>query len=136
MSQKESTIVLRQSCTESAQITNELFTNDFKMEQHNEIMNETERTIVALLWHENVIDHFKNNSKYVYIRMCLTLTLEFPMGDPPNSCNVSALSQTSSGNTNESPMSIPLYPSLYKRMVNPEILPAFLALTVHKSHKK
>lgn len=49
------------------QITNELFTNDFKMGQHNEIMNETERTIVALLWHENVIDHFKNNPKYVRI---------------------------------------------------------------------
>ena len=49
------------------QITNDLFTNDFKMDQHNQIMNETERTIVALLWHENVIDHFKNNPKYVKI---------------------------------------------------------------------
>lgn len=53
------------------QITNDLFTNDFLMEQHNQIMNETERTIVALLWHENVIDHFKNNPKYVktYIKI-------------------------------------------------------------------
>ena len=47
------------------EITNYMFCNDMKMEQHNEIMNETERTIVALLWHENVIDHFKNNNKYL-----------------------------------------------------------------------
>ena len=37
-------------------ITKTLLNKPIVMEQHNVVMNETDRTIVALLWHENVID--------------------------------------------------------------------------------
>jgi hypothetical protein len=30
------------------------------MEHHNQFMNETDRTIVALLWHENIVDVLQN----------------------------------------------------------------------------
>lgn len=38
-----------------------LFKNNFNIEQHLSIINETDRTIIGLLWHENIIDIF---SKY------------------------------------------------------------------------
>ena len=41
-------------------ITNCLLENNYSIEKHNILMNETDRTIVALLWHENIIDKFKN----------------------------------------------------------------------------
>jgi hypothetical protein len=37
-------------------ITKKLINNNFSIEQHLSIMNETDRTIVGLLWHENIID--------------------------------------------------------------------------------
>lgn len=49
------------------EITHDLFTNQYSFEDHSLVMNETERTIVALLWHENVINYFKNNTKYLDI---------------------------------------------------------------------
>ncbi len=33
-----------------------LLNNPYDMSQHNTVMNETDRTIVGLLWHENVVD--------------------------------------------------------------------------------
>ena len=39
-------------------ITTTLFHQSQPISRHNAIMNETDRTIVALSWHENVIDHF------------------------------------------------------------------------------
>ena len=41
---------------DSRKITKKLINNPFKIEEHLTIMNETDRTIVGLLWHENVID--------------------------------------------------------------------------------
>ena len=38
------------------EITKELLDNSKQFIQHGELINETDRTIVALLWHENVID--------------------------------------------------------------------------------
>tara|TARA_B100000886_G_scaffold71038_2_gene45219 strand:+ start:34947 stop:36230 length:1284 start_codon:yes stop_codon:yes gene_type:complete len=35
-----------------------LFKNNFNIEQHLSIINETDRTIIGLLWHENIIDIF------------------------------------------------------------------------------
>jgi DNA polymerase III delta prime subunit len=47
--------------------TNQLLENNYSIIQHGTIMNETDRTIVALLWHENVIDKLKYiNSSYAY----------------------------------------------------------------------
>jgi hypothetical protein len=37
-------------------ITNHLLEKKYEISQHNFVMNETDRTIVALLWHENIID--------------------------------------------------------------------------------
>ncbi len=37
-------------------ITKSLIARPYKMDDHNVLMNETDRTTVALLWHENIID--------------------------------------------------------------------------------
>ena len=41
---------------DSKKITQSLINLPAKIEQHNRYMNETDRTIVALLWHENIVD--------------------------------------------------------------------------------
>jgi hypothetical protein len=41
---------------DSKKITKILMNEPISIEQHNTFMNETDRTIVALLWHENIID--------------------------------------------------------------------------------
>jgi len=45
---------------DSKKITLSLINTPTKMEQHNRFMNETDRTIVALLWHENIVDVLSN----------------------------------------------------------------------------
>ena len=45
---------------DAKKITQSLINRPIKMEEHNRCMNETERTIVALLWHENIIDVLAN----------------------------------------------------------------------------
>jgi SpoVK/Ycf46/Vps4 family AAA+-type ATPase len=42
-------------------ITALLFKEKYNLEQHNNFINENDRTIVSLLWHENVIDHIELN---------------------------------------------------------------------------
>ena len=52
-----SLIFQRKSSNEdSKRITKTLINNYVSLNQHNRVMNETERTIVALLWHENIVD--------------------------------------------------------------------------------
>jgi len=41
---------------DTKKITNKLMNEYFPLNEHNNIMNETDRTSVALLWHENIID--------------------------------------------------------------------------------
>lgn len=41
---------------DSKKITQSLINSPVKMQDHNRFMNETDRTIVALLWHENIVD--------------------------------------------------------------------------------
>jgi DNA polymerase III delta prime subunit len=41
---------------DTKKITEKLLNNKFTMNDHNTIMNETDRTSVALLWHENIVD--------------------------------------------------------------------------------
>jgi hypothetical protein len=54
-------------------ITNNLFNKNYLMNDHLHVMNETDRTIVALLWHENIIDKLEkyniNNSLPVYLNI-------------------------------------------------------------------
>uniref|UniRef100_A0A6C0D322 AAA+ ATPase domain-containing protein n=1 Tax=viral metagenome TaxID=1070528 RepID=A0A6C0D322_9ZZZZ len=58
---------------DSKKITQSLINTPYKMEQHNRVMNETDRTIVALLWHENIVDVLANLPKEktfsVYLRI-------------------------------------------------------------------
>jgi len=54
---------------DSKKITKSLINHPVKMEQHNKYMNETDRTIVALLWHENIVDAISNkptNKKFSF----------------------------------------------------------------------
>jgi SpoVK/Ycf46/Vps4 family AAA+-type ATPase len=44
-------------------ITRNLLNNFVSLNQHNIIMNETDRTTVSLLFHENIVDCLKNNVK-------------------------------------------------------------------------
>jgi hypothetical protein len=41
---------------DTKEITHKLFTNSYTIDQHNVLINDTDRTIIGLLWHENVID--------------------------------------------------------------------------------
>jgi hypothetical protein len=45
---------------DAKKITHELIYKRVNIEDHNIYMNDTERTIVALLWHENIVDKLKN----------------------------------------------------------------------------
>lgn len=42
---------------DSKELTRTLLQKPVSIDQHNSMMNETDRTIVALLWHENIVDH-------------------------------------------------------------------------------
>ena len=48
---------------DTKKITNKLINNIYTLEQHNNIMNETDRTSIGLLWHENIIDTFEKMDK-------------------------------------------------------------------------
>ena len=39
-------------------VTKKILNQPFTLDEHSLIMNETDRTVVGLLWHENVIDLF------------------------------------------------------------------------------
>ena len=41
---------------DTKQIVQKIITQPFNIEEHNTIMNETDRTIIGLLWHENIIE--------------------------------------------------------------------------------
>ena len=43
---------------DTKKITYKLLNNYYNIEQHNNVMNDTDRTSVGLLWHENIIDKF------------------------------------------------------------------------------
>lgn len=50
---------------DTKEITNLLFKNKYSISEHNHLINDTDRTIVGLLWHENIIDHLKNSKKTI-----------------------------------------------------------------------
>ena len=53
---------------DSKQLTQKLFSRNYPIEQHGTLLNETDRTIVGLLWHENVIDAISKYKKADSIR--------------------------------------------------------------------
>jgi hypothetical protein len=48
---------------DTKKITYKLLNNYYSIDNHNNIMNETDRTSVGLLWHENIIDSFGKMNK-------------------------------------------------------------------------
>ena len=58
---------------DTKKITRKLINNSYALSDHNLIMNETDRTIVGLLWHENIIDVLskveKDKSIPIYCKM-------------------------------------------------------------------
>jgi DNA polymerase III delta prime subunit len=48
---------------DTKKITNKLINNYYNISEHNTIMNETDRTSVGLLWHENIIDVIEKMNK-------------------------------------------------------------------------
>jgi len=52
---------------DSKKLTQHLINNNYPIEQHKVLMNETDRTTVALLWHENIIDVLAKYKKDISI---------------------------------------------------------------------
>ena len=52
---------------DTKKITKKLLELSYSMNEHNIIMNETDRTSVGLLWHENIIDAISNLDKKISI---------------------------------------------------------------------
>lgn len=52
---------------DTKKITNKLINNYYPLNEHNTIMNETDRTSVGLLWHENIIDVIEKLDKKISI---------------------------------------------------------------------
>jgi hypothetical protein len=44
-------------------ITQSLLMRKYNLTDHNKLMNETDRTTVALLWHENIVDHIPKDPR-------------------------------------------------------------------------
>jgi DNA polymerase III delta prime subunit len=55
------------------EITKNLLENAYSIKDHNIIMNETDRTIVGLLWHENIIDLIENTDKSLSVPFYLNV---------------------------------------------------------------
>ena len=58
---------------DAKKITQTLLDKHFSINKHSIIMNETDRTIVALLWHENIIDTINKVKKNVSIPLYLKI---------------------------------------------------------------
>jgi len=66
---------------DSKQITKLLINNNVPIDKHNNFMNETDRTIVALLWHENIIDMLNKSSSAKSIPIYLKILDNFCFSD-------------------------------------------------------
>jgi hypothetical protein len=56
------------------QVTKKLFDFNYSFDQHNTLLNETDRTTVGLLWHENIIDiisKYKNKDAICFYKKVL-----------------------------------------------------------------
>jgi len=67
-------ILLMKSYNNDARsITKNLVNTNYSINEHSIIMNETDRTIVGLLWHENIIDVISNENKDVSVPFYLKI---------------------------------------------------------------
>jgi len=58
---------------DTKQITKNLINQHYSIHEHGTMMNETDRTIVGLLWHENIADAFTKSKPSAYIPLYLKL---------------------------------------------------------------
>lgn len=58
---------------DTRKITKKLINSHYSIDDHLTIMNETDRTIVGLLWHENIIDVIGKNKKEVSVPFYLKI---------------------------------------------------------------
>jgi hypothetical protein len=58
---------------DSKDIAKSLINEKHDMQNHNKIMTETDKTIVGLLWHENIIDYFNTINHQISIPLYLKL---------------------------------------------------------------
>lgn len=58
---------------DSKETTNQLLENNYTIDKHISVINETDRTIIALLWHENIIDKFNQIPKDIGIPIYLKI---------------------------------------------------------------
>jgi hypothetical protein len=63
---------------DTKQITKKLLNNNYPLHEHHTMMNETDRTIVGLLWHENIIE--------VIGRMKKSISIPFYLKTLSNTC--------------------------------------------------
>jgi hypothetical protein len=66
---------------DSKQITKQLINNSVHLVKHNNFMNETDRTIIALLWHENIIDMLNKETSEKSIPTYLKILDNFCFSD-------------------------------------------------------
>jgi len=58
---------------DTKQITKNLINKHHSIQEHSTLMNETDRTIVGLLWHENIADAFTKSKPSAYVPLYLNL---------------------------------------------------------------
>jgi SpoVK/Ycf46/Vps4 family AAA+-type ATPase len=58
---------------DTKKITQKLINNHYSINEHLTIMNETDRTIVGLLWHENIIDVLEKTDKSISVPFYIKL---------------------------------------------------------------
>jgi len=58
---------------DTKKITHKLINNHYSLSDHNVLMNDTDRTIVALLWHENIIDVLDKMDKEISVPIYIKL---------------------------------------------------------------
>jgi DNA polymerase III delta prime subunit len=66
---------------DTKQITKQLLNHDYNYEEHNLLINETDRTSIALLYHENIIDVIQDKNKEKSILFYLDLLNTFTYSD-------------------------------------------------------
>tara|TARA_X000000950_G_C13907332_1_gene657486 strand:+ start:1660 stop:2973 length:1314 start_codon:yes stop_codon:yes gene_type:complete len=72
-------ILHNKSCMEdSKEVTKQLFLKPVRFEEHNTLLNENDRTIVSLLYHENMVDVVNNKKN---LKLYLKLLDNFCYGD-------------------------------------------------------
>jgi hypothetical protein len=63
----ENILQIKSYSDDTKKITHKLINNHYSLNEHNAIMNETDRTSVGLLWHENIIDNIDKLDKKISI---------------------------------------------------------------------